>query len=75
VAEGAIIGYLADPANGELSSGNARAVAPYDKIQLHFECFEADPGLSSTGKLAPIKNGATIDNPTNRLQTLGYQPF
>jgi murein DD-endopeptidase MepM/ murein hydrolase activator NlpD len=75
VSDGEVIGYLADPANGEKSSGNARAVAPYDKIQLHFECFEADPGLSSTARLALIKNGCTIDNPTSRLLALGYQSF
>jgi murein DD-endopeptidase MepM/ murein hydrolase activator NlpD len=70
-----IIGYLADPANGELSSGNARAVAPYDKIQLHFECFQGPPGLSSTGALSTIKGMCTLLDPTTRLVALHYQSF
>jgi murein DD-endopeptidase MepM/ murein hydrolase activator NlpD len=75
VQAGDIIGYLADLTNGEMSSGNARAVAPYDKIQLHFECFEAPSGRSSTAGLGPIKDGCTIDNPTFRLLALGYNSF
>jgi murein DD-endopeptidase MepM/ murein hydrolase activator NlpD len=75
VNAGDVLGYLADPANGELSSGNARAVTPFDKIQLHFECFEADSGRSSSGQLAPIKVNCTIDDPTNKLISLGYQQF
>ncbi|UGY02529.1 murein hydrolase activator EnvC family protein [Bradyrhizobium quebecense] len=77
VAQGDIIGYLADLANGEKSSGNVLAdvVAPYDKIQLHIECFEAPQGRSSTGTLKDIKDGCTLDDPTLRLQALGYQSF
>lgn len=75
VSAGYILGYLADLTNNELSSGNARKVAPYDQIQLHFECFENSPGLSSTGSLGPIKGGCTIDDPTGRLLALGYQAF
>jgi hypothetical protein len=77
VSEGAIIGYLADLANDEKSSGNVLAdvVAPYDKIQLHIECFEAPQGRSSTGQLKDIKDGCTLDDPTLRLQALGYQSF
>lgn len=46
VAQGAVIGYLADLENGEKSSGNvlAAVVGQYDKIQLHIECFEAPSG-------------------------------
>jgi hypothetical protein len=75
VAQGDIIGYLADLANGEKSSGNVLAdvVAPYDKIQLHIECFEAPQGRSSTGALSDIKDGCTLDDPTLRLTALGYQ--
>jgi murein DD-endopeptidase MepM/ murein hydrolase activator NlpD len=77
VAQGDIIGYLADLANGEKSSGNVLAdvVAPYDKIQLHIECFEAPQGRSSTTTLAIIKQGCTLDDPTARLTALGYQSF
>jgi hypothetical protein len=77
VAQGDIIGYIADLANGEKSSGNvlAEVVAPYDKIQLHLECFEAPAGRSSTGPLKDIKDGCTLDDPTFRLQALGYQSF
>lgn len=75
--QGDIIGYLADLANGEKSSGNVRAdvVGPYDKIQLHIECFETQAGLSSTGDLSTIKDGCQLDDPTDRLVALGYQSF
>lgn len=77
VSRGDIIGYMADLANGEKSSGNVLAdvVGPYDKIQLHLECFEAPQGRSSTGALQDIKDGCTLDDPTFRLQALGYQSF
>ncbi len=75
VNTGDVLGYLADLANDERSSGNARAVAPYDKIQLHFECFEAPMGRTSTGALAVIKAGWTLDDPTDRLVAMGYQSF
>jgi murein DD-endopeptidase MepM/ murein hydrolase activator NlpD len=75
VQVGDILGYLADLTNGEMSSGNARAVAPYDKIQLHFECFEAPSGRSSAAGLDQIKNGCTINDPTFRLLALGYSSF
>ena len=77
VAQGDIIGYLADLANGEKSSGNVLAdvVAPYDKIQLHLECFEAPLGRTSTTTLTVIKDGCTLDDPTARLTALGYKSF
>ena len=77
VTQGAVIAYLADLQNGEKSSGNvlAAVVGPYDKIQLHIECFEAPTGRSSTTTLVPIKQGCTLDDPTARLMALGYQSF
>jgi len=77
VSQGDIIGYLADLANGEKSSGNvlAEVVAPYDKIQLHIECFEAPTGRSSTTTLGVIKDGSTLDDPTTQLKALGYGSF
>jgi len=75
VTAGDVVGYLADLTNSEKSSGNARTVAPYDKIQLHFECFEAPSGRRSSGKLDVIKDGCTIDDPTERLLALGYTSF
>lgn len=77
VSQGDVIGYLADLANGEKSSGNvlSEVVAPYDKIQLHIECFEAPSGRSSSGLLKDIKDGCTLDDPTFRLKALGYQSF
>ena len=77
VSQGDIIGYLADLANGEKSSGNvlANVVAPYDKIQLHIECFEAPAGRSSTGALSDIKGGSTLDDPTASLMSLGYATY
>lgn len=67
-----MIGYLADLANDKKSSGNVlpEVVAPYDKIQLHIECFEAPSGRSSTGALKDIKDGCTLDDPTSRLRRL-----
>jgi len=41
----------------------------------HFECFEVNSGRSSSGGLGAIKEGCTIDDPTFRLQALGYNSF
>ncbi len=75
VRKGQTIGYLANPP--ELSSGNVRAevVKPYDKIQLHFECFSAPSGRSSTGAIAPIKKDYRLLDPTKRLTELRYKSF
>jgi murein DD-endopeptidase MepM/ murein hydrolase activator NlpD len=77
VNAGQVIGYLADLTVGEMSSGNVRAdvVQPYDKIQLHFECFEEPTGRRSEAGIAPIKANYTLDDPTSRLTDLGYQSF
>ena len=75
VSAGEVIGYIADLGNGEKSSGNARAVSPYDRIQLHFECFQAPPGRSSNGKIGDIRATPATDDPTSRLLALGYQSF
>ena len=77
VAQGQLIGYMADLASGEKSSGNvlSRVVAQYDKIQLHFECFEAPAGRTSTDSLAVIKQGGILHDPTSSLTALGYQSF
>lgn len=77
VLPGTIIGYMADPANSEKSSGNARsdAVQPRDKIQLHFEVFKSQSGRSSLERLAPLKEGGTLIDPTDRLKALGYKSF
>jgi len=74
VTAGQVIGYMADPANNEMSSGNVLgpSVQPYDKIQLHFEEFQAPRARSSTGALKPIKDGATILDPTDDLTSKGY---
>jgi murein DD-endopeptidase MepM/ murein hydrolase activator NlpD len=75
VAAGDVIGYLADLNNNEMSSGNARQIAPYLRIQLHFECFETPAGASSTDGLGPIKSGATLDDPTAAILAFGYNSF
>ena len=77
LGQGDVIGYMADLANGEKSSGNvlAAVVQPYDKIQLHFECFEAPSGRSSAAALSDIKGGCTLDDPTRRFTQLGYSSF
>jgi murein DD-endopeptidase MepM/ murein hydrolase activator NlpD len=75
VTAGQLLGYMADLANGEMSSGNviANSVPTYDKIQLHFEEFQATSGRSSTDAIAPIKQGAIILDPTSDLKNHGYQ--
>lgn len=77
VKEGQTIGYLADLANNEKSSGNVRAdvVKPYDKIQLHFEVFQAEKGRSSSGAIAPIKKDYVLNDPSSRFVELGYKSF
>ena len=75
VRAGDVIGYLADLNNGETSSGDARLIAPYLRIQLHFECFEAPAGARSTCGLAPFRSGATPDDPTAALLAFGYDNF
>jgi hypothetical protein len=74
VESGQVIGYMADLANGEKSSGNvlANVVAPYDKIQLHFEEFTAAVGRRSSTSIAVLKEGGELKDPTADLKNLGY---
>lgn len=76
VQAGDIIGYMADLAANDLSTGNVTnpIVKEWDKIQVHFEIFPAPAGRSSTGAIADIKQGASTEDPTNRLILLGYMP-
>ena len=73
--KGQVLGYMADLANGEYSSGNviAKSVPIYDKIQLHFEEFQAPSGRASTDAIAPIKKNAVILDPTTDLSSHGYK--
>lgn len=77
VIQGDVIGYVADLSAGEKSSGNVAScvVAPYDKLQLHFELFQAPAGRKSTGAIGPIKEGSTPIDPTPRLRALGYKEY
>ena len=77
VNAGDVIGYMADPKNGELSSGNVRAdvVKTYDKIQLHFELFTAEKGRSSTTTIAVIKKDGKLVDPTPLLAKFEYKSF
>lgn len=75
VHEGEIIGYVYDPDTGERSSGNAASrtgVSPWERIQVHVELIMAPAGRRSTTTSAPIKQGATISDPTPRLRASGY---
>jgi murein DD-endopeptidase MepM/ murein hydrolase activator NlpD len=75
VQEGQVIGYLYDPATGEMSSGNAAAltgVQPWEHIQVHVELIGAPAGRQSSTTSGPIKTGATISDPTPRLRQAGY---
>lgn len=76
VERGQLLGYMADLENNDPSSGNAEseAVAPADKIQLHFELFKAPSGRSSTGSINDtIKKDAELVDPTSRLNELGLK--
>ncbi len=77
VSSGDKIGFLADPANGELSSGNVRAavVAHFDKIQLHLELFSASSGRTSTSTIGLLKAGGQLVDPTPHVSAFGYQSF
>jgi murein DD-endopeptidase MepM/ murein hydrolase activator NlpD len=77
VDAGDIIGFMADPANGEWSSGNAldkRYVSPADRIQLHFEEFEAPPKGNFKDGINKIKNGGRVLDPTPDLVANDYRP-
>ena len=77
VKAGQVIAYLADLSKGEKSSGNvlAEVVKPYDKIQLHFECFNNKAGISSSTSLAVFHTGGFLIDPTKDLQGFGYKSF
>jgi murein DD-endopeptidase MepM/ murein hydrolase activator NlpD len=77
VTIGQRIGYLADLSTGEKSSGNVRqdVVKQYDKIQLHFECFDAQSTRSSTTTLSILKKNSTLIDPTAKLNSFGYGSF
>jgi murein DD-endopeptidase MepM/ murein hydrolase activator NlpD len=77
VLPGQLLGYMADPRAGILSSGNVHAevVQGHDKIQLHFEVFEAPAGSFSKSTIGAIKNSCTAIDPTHRLRALGYRSF
>jgi murein DD-endopeptidase MepM/ murein hydrolase activator NlpD len=75
---GQTVGYMADPAIRELSSGNvlAEVVGKYDKIQLHFEEFRAPSGRSSQGLISDIKGlDFQLIDPTKDLSGLGYKVY
>jgi murein DD-endopeptidase MepM/ murein hydrolase activator NlpD len=73
---GEVLGYMADPANNEMSSGNVLgpSVPVYARIQLHFEEIQAPAGRRSSGGIKAIKEGATILDPTQDLTANGYKP-
>jgi murein DD-endopeptidase MepM/ murein hydrolase activator NlpD len=78
VKRGQILGYMADLANGEKSSGNvlAEVVGKYDKIQLHFEEFMAPSGRSSKGLISDIKKlDFKLIDPTGDLLSFGYAVY
>jgi murein DD-endopeptidase MepM/ murein hydrolase activator NlpD len=79
VAIGQTIGYMADLANGEKSSGNvlAEVVGKYDKIQLHFEEFRAPTGRRSQASInSDIKKlDFQLIDPTGQLRSMGYQTY
>jgi murein DD-endopeptidase MepM/ murein hydrolase activator NlpD len=79
VKRGQIIGYMADLANGERSSGNvlAQVVGKYDKIQLHFEVFRAPAGRFSRASInKDIKKlDFQLIDPTSELSGFGYANY
>jgi len=78
VEQGAVLGYMADLAHGEKSSGNvlAEVVGKYDKIQLHFELFQAPSGRSSTGMISDVKQlDFQLIDPTDQVKSFGYSVY
>lgn len=76
VRAGQVIGFLYDPVTKETSSGNAAAkvgVQPWEHIQVHVELIKAPKNRKSSTTSAPIKQSASIEDPTGRLTSLGYQ--
>lgn len=72
-----LIGYMADLANGEKSSGNVRAdvAKAYDKIQLHFQCYFNKSGIPPPTLAGFLTNGGFLTDPTVQLQALGHGSF
>lgn len=78
IKRGQVLGYAADLANNERSSGNvlASVVGKYDKIQLHFEEFSCASGRSSKGLIKDIKQIDTqLIDPTGALSSFGYTTY
>jgi murein DD-endopeptidase MepM/ murein hydrolase activator NlpD len=79
VSVGQTIGYMADLAHGEKSSGNvlAEVVGKYDKIQLHFEEFLAPSGRRSQGSINDDikKLDFQLVDPTEQLRSWGYETY
>lgn len=77
VKAGQLIGYLADLAAGDRSTGNVDSdeVKEWDKIQLHLECFNNKSGISSTAGLAVFHKDGFLLDPTTELKTFGYNSF
>jgi murein DD-endopeptidase MepM/ murein hydrolase activator NlpD len=79
VGVGQTIGYMADLANNEKSSGNvlAAVVGKYDKIQLHFEEFLAPAGRHSQASINDDikKLDSHLVDPTEQLRSLGYETY
>jgi murein DD-endopeptidase MepM/ murein hydrolase activator NlpD len=78
VKRGQVIGFMADLANNEKSSGNvlATVVGKYDKIQLHFEEFRAPQGRVSGGLIADIKKlDFQLIDPTADLLGFRYSSY
>lgn len=74
VTAGFVLGYMADLANQETSSGNAADVDDQvERIMLHFEHFSAQSGRSSSGSIGnDIKAGGVLIDPTGDLAAFGY---
>ena len=79
VKTGQTIGYMADLANNEKSSGNvlAAVVGKYDKIQLHFEEFRAPSGRSSRTSINGDIKKTDFDliDPTSDLKKFRYYEY
>jgi len=79
VKTGQIIGYMADLAINEKSSGNvlAAVVGKYDKIQLHFEEFRAPSGRHSSASINDDIKKIDFDliDPTSELKKFKYYEY
>jgi murein DD-endopeptidase MepM/ murein hydrolase activator NlpD len=77
VKAGQTIGYMADPAKGEISSGNVVdcKVLPYEKYQLHFELILVAKRPASVPNIGALTASGVRVDPTTYLKAAGLGEY